>query len=56
VKTHAGYRKAIEEVIGQHITYTNIVAEIPVVSVNAPFANWLSAEVPVLPDGKATSS
>jgi periplasmic divalent cation tolerance protein len=47
VKTQAGYRQAIEEVVRQHISYTNLMAEIAPESVNESFANWLSAEVPL---------
>lgn len=47
VKTQAGYREAIEQVIRQHITYTNIIAEISAESVNEGFLNWLNAEVPI---------
>lgn len=49
VKTQAGYREAIEQVIRQHITYTNIIAELSTESVNEGFLNWLNAEVPLKP-------
>ena len=48
VKTQSGYRQAIEEVVRQHISYTNLVAELTPESVNESFANWLNAEVPVV--------
>ena len=47
VKTQAGYRQAIEEVVRQYITYTNLMAEIAPESVNESFAKWLNAEVPL---------
>jgi periplasmic divalent cation tolerance protein len=46
VKTQADYRAAIEEVIRQHISYTNFIGEIAPESVNESFLNWLNAEVP----------
>lgn len=46
VKTQAGYREAIEQVIRQNISYTNIIAELSPESVNEGFLNWLNAEVP----------
>jgi periplasmic divalent cation tolerance protein len=46
IKTQSGYREAIAQVIRQHITYTNIIAEISVESINPDFLNWLNAEVP----------
>ena len=52
VKTQEGYRQAIEDVVRQHITYTNLMAEIAPESVNDSFSRWLSAEVPLA----ATSS
>ena len=45
VKTQSGYRQAIEDVVRQHISYTNLIAEISAESVNESFANWLNAEV-----------
>ena len=45
VKTQFGYREAIEEVIRQHISYTNLIAEISPESTNEAFLNWLNAEV-----------
>jgi periplasmic divalent cation tolerance protein len=47
IKTHAGYRSAVEGVIQQAVTYTNCIAEIPLASVNSGFLNWLNAEVPL---------
>jgi periplasmic divalent cation tolerance protein len=47
VKTQAGYRGAIEEVIRQHISYTNFIAEIAPESVNESYLNWLNSEVPI---------
>jgi periplasmic divalent cation tolerance protein len=45
VKTQIGYRVAIEQVIRQHITYTNFIAEITPTNVNQGFLDWLNAEV-----------
>jgi periplasmic divalent cation tolerance protein len=53
VKTQAGYRQAIEEVVRQHITYTNLMAEITPSSVNESFAKWLNAEVPLAVAGSS---
>jgi periplasmic divalent cation tolerance protein len=47
VKTQAGYGKAIEELVRQYISYTNVVAEIAPESVNENFSKWLNAEVPL---------
>jgi periplasmic divalent cation tolerance protein len=47
VKTQPGYRQAIEQLVRQHISYTNLMAEISPESVNQSFANWLNAEVPL---------
>ena len=49
VKTQAGYREVIEQVIRQHITYTTFVAELSAESVNEDFLNWLNAEVSIKP-------
>jgi periplasmic divalent cation tolerance protein len=49
VKTQAGYRGAIEEVIHRHISYQNLIAEIAPESVNESFLKWLNAEVPFKP-------
>jgi periplasmic divalent cation tolerance protein len=46
VKTQAGYRDAIEQVIHEHITYTNFIAEISPTTVNQGFLDWLNSEVP----------
>lgn len=54
VKTQAEYREEIEQVIRQHITYTNIIAELSAESVNEGFLNWLNAEVPIKPLTKAS--
>jgi len=50
VKTQAGYRSAIEEVVHRYITYTNLMAESAPESVNESFAKWLRAEVPFAAD------
>lgn len=47
VKTQSGYREAIGQVIREHISYTNFIAEISPDSVNQGFLDWLNAEVPV---------
>ena len=47
VKTQSGYRQTIEEVVRQHISYTNLMAEISPDSVIESFAKWLNAEVPL---------
>jgi periplasmic divalent cation tolerance protein len=49
VKTQSGYRNALEEVIRQHVSYTNLIAEIAPESVNLSFLKWLNAEVAVTP-------
>ena len=46
IKTQEGYRGAIEEVIRQHISYTNFIGEIAPESVNESFLQWLNTEVP----------
>ncbi|HEV3065399.1 MAG TPA: divalent cation tolerance protein CutA [Chthoniobacterales bacterium] len=46
VKTHAEYRSAVEQVIGQHISYTNFFAEITPEYVNDTWLQWLNNEVP----------
>jgi len=46
VKTHAEYRSAVEQVIGQHINYTNFFAEIAPEYVNDTWLQWLNNEVP----------
>jgi periplasmic divalent cation tolerance protein len=56
VKTQFGYREEIEQVIRQHITYTNVVAEISTESINGDFQTWLNAEVPPKPLTRAKVS
>src|ERR1700751_4377028 len=56
VKTQSGYRQAIEEVVRQHINYTNLMAEISPDSVNESFAKWLNAEVPLAARGAGRNS
>ena len=51
VKTQPGYRSAIEEVVRQHITYTNLMVELAPESVNESFSKWLNAEVPLAAAG-----
>lgn len=46
VKTQSGYQEAIEQVIRQHISYTNFIAELTPGAVNQSFLDWLNAEVP----------
>jgi len=46
VKTQDGYRAAIEEVIHQHISYTNFIGELAPESVNDSFLKWLNNDVP----------
>lgn len=48
VKTQAGYREKIEQVIQEHIDYTNFIAEIAPESVNTGFLNWLNVDVPIV--------
>ena len=42
IKTKAGYRDKIEQIIKQNINYTNCIAELPVSSINDEFALWLN--------------
>jgi periplasmic divalent cation tolerance protein len=49
VKTQPGYRSAVEQVIREHISYTNFIAEIAPESVNESFLKWLNTEVPIAP-------
>ena len=49
VKTQSGYREEIEQVIRQHITYTNFIGELSPELVNEGFFNWLNAEVSIKP-------
>ncbi len=51
VKTREGYFDRIQQVLREHIQYTNFIAELTPTCVNTPFLNWLHAEVP--PSGKA---
>ncbi|NEQ28522.1 MAG: divalent-cation tolerance protein CutA [Microcoleus sp. SIO2G3] len=46
VKTQAGYEEAIAQVVRQHISYTNFIAELAPEAVNPGFVDWLNAEVP----------
>jgi periplasmic divalent cation tolerance protein len=55
VKTHADYRSAVEQVISQHISYTNFFAEIAPEYVNETWLQWLNNEVPA-GSGKGRSS
>ncbi|HBL14563.1 MAG TPA: cytochrome C biogenesis protein CcdA [Cyanobacteria bacterium UBA11162] len=45
IKTQSGYRDEIENVIRQHITYTNFIAELSPESVNENFLKWLNTEI-----------
>ena len=54
VKTQAGYRIAVEQVIHQHINYTNLIAEIAPESVNESFLKWLNTEVAARSPQKGT--
>ena len=45
VKARAGMREQIEAVARRHIDYTHFVGEIPLASVNADFAQWLTREL-----------
>ena len=49
VKTHADYRSAVEQVVREHISYTNFIAEIAPEYVNETWLQWLDAEVPANP-------
>lgn len=46
IKTQDGYKTEIEELIRQHITYNNFIAEISPTAINQGFLGWLNAEVP----------
>ena len=46
IKTQSGYRERIEEVIRQHISYTNFIAELTPSGVNKEFLDWLNREIP----------
>jgi len=54
VKTQGGYRIAVEQVIRQHINYTNLIAEIAPESVNESFLKWLNTEVATSSPQKGT--
>lgn len=45
IKTKENKRHHIEKVIASHISYTHLIAEIDVHSVNVPFLTWLDSEV-----------
>jgi periplasmic divalent cation tolerance protein len=47
VKTQAGYRDRLEQVIREHIDYTHCILELTPNSVNAGFLAWLNQEIPV---------
>lgn len=46
IKTQAGSRPALEEAIGNVVSYVNCIAEIAPDSVNAAFLDWLNRDVP----------
>jgi periplasmic divalent cation tolerance protein len=46
IKTQAGYRGPIEQLIRDHINYTNFIAEITPTAINPLFQDWLDSEVP----------
>jgi periplasmic divalent cation tolerance protein len=54
IKTQTGYRQAVEKVIRQQISYTNLIAEIAPESVNQSFLKWLNAEVAPNPPQEGT--
>lgn len=45
VKARAGMPEQIEAIARRHIDYTHFVGEIPLASVNADFAQWLTREL-----------
>lgn len=45
VKARAGMRDAIEQVVKAHIDYTQFIGELPLRSVNEPFAQWFAQEM-----------
>ena len=55
VKTHADYRNAVEQLVRQHISYTNFIAEIAPECVNETWLRWLNAEVPAHPQKSCES-
>ncbi len=46
VKTQDGYGQQIQQVINQHISYTNFIAELTPTNVNQGFLDWLNTEIP----------
>jgi len=46
VKTREGYFEAIEQVVREHIRYTNFIGELAPSGVNGSFLDWLHGEVP----------
>ncbi|MDB9493682.1 divalent-cation tolerance protein CutA [Spirulina major CS-329] len=46
VKTQAGYRDRLEQVIREQIDYTHCILELTPDSVNAGFLAWLNREIP----------
>lgn len=46
VKTQAGYRDRIEQVIREQITYTNCILELTPDTANADFLAWLNRDIP----------
>lgn len=49
IKTQAGLRTEIEQVIREHISYTNFIAELSPSYVNQSFLVWLNQEVSAQP-------
>jgi periplasmic divalent cation tolerance protein len=49
VKTRAGYREALEQVLRENISYTHLIAELLPESVNESFRKWIDVEVPSKP-------
>ncbi len=45
VKARAGMRHFIEEVVRQHIDYTQFIGELPLTDVNEAFLNWFFREM-----------
>jgi periplasmic divalent cation tolerance protein len=50
IKTQSGYRSTVEQVIREHVSYTNFIAEIAPESVNEGYLKWLNTEVPAAPN------
>ncbi len=46
VKTREGNFEAIEQVVREHVDYTNFIAELAPLQVNRAFLEWLDSEVP----------